>query len=56
MLFPLSIIEPCLEKAGVPVEVPPDCARRTFSFASTDTAGAEADDDRQVLLPSFAAR
>lgn len=50
MLFPLSIIEPCLDKLGAAVEVPPDCARRTFSFASTDTTGAEADDDRQVLL------
>lgn len=50
MLFPLSIIEPCLDKLGAAIEVPPDCAWRTFSFASTDTTGAEADDDRQVLL------
>lgn len=50
MLFPLSIIEPCLEKAGVPIEVPPDWALRTFSYASSDTSGVEADDDQQVLL------
>ena len=50
MLFPLSIIEPCLEKAGVPIEVPPDWALRTFSFASDDTSGVKADDDQQVLL------
>lgn len=50
MLFPLSIIEPCLEKAGVPIEVPPDWALRTFSFASDDTSSVKADDDQQVLL------
>ena len=50
MLFPLSIIEPCLDKLGAAVEVPPDCAWRTFSFASTDISGAETDCDRQVLL------
>lgn len=50
MLFPLSIIEPCLEKAGVPIEVPPDWALRTFSYASSDTSAIEEDDGEQALL------
>lgn len=50
MLFPLSIIEPCLEKASVPIEVPPDWALRTFSYASSDTSAIEEDDEEQALL------
>lgn len=50
MLFPLSIIEPCLEKASVPIEVPPDWALRTFSYASSDTSAIEEDDGEQALL------
>lgn len=50
MLFPLSIIEPCLEKAGVPIEVPPDWALRTFSYASSDTSAIEEDHGEQALL------
>ena len=34
MLFPLSIIEPCLEKAGVPIEVPPDWAPEFCSITN----------------------
>lgn len=50
MLFPLSIIEPCLERIGLAIEIPPDLPLRTFSFASDDTSGAKADDNQQVLL------
>ncbi len=62
MLFPLSIIEPCLERIGVPVEVPPDWALRTFSYASSDapteepgdpqaSSARESGDGEQVLSP-----
>ena len=50
MLFPLSIIEPCLEKAGVSIEVPPDWALRMFSYASSDTSAIEEDHGEQALL------
>ena len=48
MLFPLSIIEPCLERIGLSVEVPPDWALRTFSYASSDAPSCESSDDRQM--------